>query len=304
MPTNLDSPAGSDRRGAYLLLAAAITIGSFAFTLVKVALRDLSPLSLAAGRVVASAVVFVGFVSLSPGRRRPILPQHRLRVVLCGLGGSAVFHVLFAWGQLRVSVAVSAVVMSTFPAMVAIGEVAFLHHRLRGMQVVGLALTTGGCAVIGLAADGSGGTLIGAAAIAGSTLVWAAVTVATRSIATVYDSWWLNTPGTVLGAVLMIVLVAPRAHEFGDLSLKGWLVVIWLGSASSAFIYYAMARAMTVLSATATSSLSTIVTPASVMVAWFFLGDAPTLWEVLGGTVALAGAVLVSRRPTIDLDDR
>jgi DME family drug/metabolite transporter len=116
-----------------------------------------------------------------------------------------------------------------------------------------------------------------------------------RSIGDRYDSWWLNTPGTVFGALFMLVLDAPHLGEFADLSVKGWLTVIWLGSASSAFIYYALARAMTAISATSATSLSTVVTPTSVLVAWAVLGEVPSWVEVLGGAVVIAGVMLVVR---------
>ena len=297
MPSPSDLPVPATRRTAFLLLGASIAIGSVAFTLVQVALRELSPLSLATGRVVVSALMFSAIVLRSPARRRPIEPGDRLRVFLCGFGGSAVFHLLFNWGQHYVSVAIAAVIMATYPVMTALGEVAFLRHRLRAPQIGGLALTLVGCGAIAAAGGVGEGSkpVIGAVVIALATLTWAAVTVATRSIGDRYDSWWLNTPGTVFGALFMLALDAPHLGEFADLSVKGWLTVIWLGSASSAFIYYSFARAMTAISATTATSLSTVVTPASVMVAWAVLGDAPSWAEVLGGAVVIAGVMLVVR---------
>lgn len=285
-----------------MLLAASIAIGSVSFTLVQVALRELSPLSLAAGRVVVSAMMFTAIVLRSPARRRPIARGDRLRVFLCGFGGSAVFHLLFNWGQHAVSVAIAAVIMATYPVMTAVGEVLFLGHRLRAIQVAGLTLAMGGCAAIAVAGGVGEGTrpVLGAVVIALATLTWAGVTVATRSIGDRYDSWWLNTPGTVAGALFMLVLAAPRLGEFADLSVKGWVTVVWLGSASSAFIYYALARAMTAISATTATSLSTVVTPTSVLVAWAVLGDAPSVIEVLGGAVVIAGVILVVRNATGD----
>ena len=279
-----------------------VAFGSMAFTLVKLALKEISPLNLATGRVVVSALVFTAVILRSPHRRRPIERGDRVRVLLCGFGGSAVFHLLFSWGQLHASVAIASVIMATFPVMVAIGEVAFLHHRLRRPQVAGLALAAAGCAVIGVAGGGShtGSTVTGMLAVMLSTLTWAGVTVATRSIADRYDPWWLNTPGTVMGAVFILIIDIPGLHEFASLSLKAWIAVIWLGSASSAFIYFAMARVMTVISATTTASISTVVTPTSVIVAWAILGNAPGPTEVIGGLVVIAGVVLVTQRATTE----
>ena len=291
------SPPGTSRTAAFALLWATIGVGSVAFTFVTVALRELSPLSLATGRVVSSAALFTLVVLRTPGQRRPILPGDRWKVFVCGFGGSAVFHVLFNAGQQRVSVAIAAVIMSTYPVMTSLGEVLFLGHRLRAPQVVGLVVSLGGSAAIAFGGSLGGGSApaLGAMLIAGSTATWAAVTVITRGLGDRYGAWWLNTPGTVIGAAVMLLVDAPRLHEFADLSLKGWLLVIWLGTASSAFIYYAMARAMTVVSATTATSLSTVVTPTSVLVAWVVLGDPPSWREVIGGAIVLAGVILVVR---------
>ena len=172
----------------------------------------------------------------------------------------------------------------------------FLRHRLVGIQFAGLALSLIGVAVISLkSGDGKASSLIGILAVAAATVVWSAVTVATRSLADRYDPWWLNTPGTMLGAVVMIVIAAPNAHEFGHLSLRSWIFMIWLGAVSSAFIYAALAKAMAVLSATTTASLSTLVTPVGIGVAWVALGERPSVFAVIGTVAVLAGVTMVSR---------
>ncbi len=281
-------------------MAGAIGVGSFAFTLIKVVLRDVSPLTLATGRVVFSALAFVTVVTLQPRRRRPIERADRLRLVACGLGGSAGFHVLFSWGQARVSVAVGAVVLALMPVLVAVAEVLLLGHRLGPRQAVGIGLSLAGVVAVSWGPGARTATsLTGLAAVAGATVVWSAVTVTTRTLADRYDPWWLNTPGTVLGAAVMVVLVLPRAHELGRLSAVGWAEVAWLGAVSSAFIYAALARAMRDLSATTTASLSTLVTPVGVVVAWAGLGERPGLLTVLGSIVAVAGVLLTVRSSAV-----
>ena len=298
MPTATHQIPAASKRSAFILLAATIAIGTVSFTFVKVALRELSAVGLATGRVVSSAALFVIMMACSPQRYRRIERGNRTRVILCGLLGSAGFHLLFVWGQQRVSVAVAAVVMATMPTLVALGEVTFLRHRLTAQHIIGIALCTAGCIAIGMAAGSAGGTsLLGAGAVAMAAIVWAGVTVSTRGIAHLYDAWWLNTPGTLLGAVLVLAIEAPNASEFTSLSLKGWLLVIWLGTASSAFIYFAMTRAMTTLSATTAISLGTIVTPSSMLVAWLILDDAPRVLELVAAAVVIAGVVLVTAEP-------
>ncbi len=291
---------GDGRKGAYLLLLATIAVGSLSYTLVQRGLDELSPMVLATGRVTVSALMFTAIVLARPGLRTPIPRHERWRVLAIGFGGSAVFHLLFNWGQSKVPVAVAAVIMATYPVITSLGEVAFLGYRLRPRQASGVALCTAGCIAIGVAGGlgGAEGSVLGALAVGGAAVAWAAVTLITRDIGEHYDSWWLNTPGTVLGAMFMLAVTAPDLDELGSLSWRGWLVVIWLGSASSAFIYYALARTMKVLSATTTTAISTVVTPLSVLVAWGVRGEVPTLAQVLGGAVVVWGVVLVVLQPS------
>jgi drug/metabolite transporter, DME family len=282
-------------------MAAAIGVGSVSFTLIELVLRELPPTSMAAARVVISAIAFVTIVSAQPRRRRPIEPGDRVRVTLCGLGGSAGFHLLFSAGQDRVTVAVSAVVLGTMPAMVAAGEWLFLRQRLTRAAAVGLLLSLLGIVVISWGAGHDGRTSIsGIVLVGGATIVWAGVTVATRSVADRYDPWWLNTPGTVLGALVMLAIAAPAAHDFGGLSPKVWVMLIWLGAVGSAFVYAALTGAMRVLSATTTASLASLVTPVSMLVAWVVLHETPTASTVIGSVAVVTGVVFVTSGPPTD----
>lgn len=284
-----------ERRVASLLMGLAVVIGSFSFTILKVLLRDLSPVTLAAGRVTFSAAAFVAVVLAQPRRRRPIAPADRVRVLLCGLGGSACFHVLFSWGQGRTSVAVSAVVLGTMPAMVALGDVLVLGHRLARPQLIGIGLSTFGIVVISSGSGGGGTTVGGVLAVGGATVVWAAVTLLVRSLDGRYDEWWVNAPGTVVGAVVMLAIAAPKLGELGSLPATSWLLLVWMGVGSSAFIYAVMARCTVALSATTTASLSTLVTPVSMVVAAVLLSERPGVREALGATAVVGGVLAVSR---------
>ena len=279
------------------LLATNIAIGSVSFTLVALSLEELSPLSLATGRVVVSALTFAAVVLARPQLRRPIARGDRLKVFYCGFAGSVAFHVLFQWGQQRVTVAVAAVTMATYPVLTSLGEVVFLRYRLRAAQAAGVICAVVGCVLIALAGSDAAGavSLLGVLAIAGASVSWAGVTVITRGLGDRYDSWWLNAPGTVVGGFAMLAISAPRLHEFTDLSFQGWLAVVWLGSASSAFIYFSLAKVLTVISATTTTAITSVVTPMSIVVAWAVLGQRPSGVELVGAAVVVAGVVLATR---------
>lgn len=277
-------------------MVAAVAVGSLTLTLVRRALRELSPMTLAAGRVTFSAVAFAAVVAAQPRRRVPVARRDRVRLVAIGLVGSAGFHVPFSWGQARVPVVVGAVVLALMPALVAVAEVALLGHRLRPVQAAGIALAVAGVVAVSWAPGGGPLSWAGVAAVALATVAWAGVTVATRTLAGRYDAWWLNTPGTLVGAVVTTAVAAPALHELGRLSPVDWAQLVWLGAGSSALVYAALARAMRDLPATTTASLSTLTTPLGVLVAWAALGERPGAVALAGCAVVVAGVVLTVRR--------
>lgn len=297
MPEPALMPRSTTRSAAAGLLATNIAIGSVSFTLVSLSLEELSALSLATARVVVSALTFAAVVLARPQLRTPIAKGDRAKVFFCGFAGSVVFHVLFQWGQQRVTVAVAAVTMATYPVLTSLGEVVFLRYRLRRAQAVGVVCAVAGCVLIALASSDTTGavSIAGVLAVAAASVSWAAVTVVTRGFGDRYDSWWLNAPGTIVGGVAMLAISAPRLNEFADLSPKGWVAVVWLGSASSAFIYFSLAKVLTVISATTATAITSVVTPASILVAWGVLDQRPSAFELLGTVVVVIGVVVATR---------
>ncbi len=252
-------------------------------------------MTLAAGRVVFSAACFSAVVLAQPQRRQRVRSEDRLLVWFVGLGGSALFHICFSWGQQRASVASATIVMATMPALAAAGEALFLGHRPSGRNGIGLLLSLLGVVVITQtgASSGSATTIGGLLGIGAASLTWAAVTVAQRRLADRYDPWWLNTPGTIAGAALMILIALPGAGELGRLDALQWWWLFWLGAVSSAFIYGATTVAMRTLPATTVASAGSLVTPLAILVAWVHLGERPSPGGVIGASLVVLGVVLV-----------
>ena len=92
-----------------LLFVAALWGGSFVF--ISIALQDLGPVSIAAWRIFLGAVILLG-VSMVMGQRFSRNPREWLCISLVGLLHSAVPFYLINHGQLSISSAESALLMS------------------------------------------------------------------------------------------------------------------------------------------------------------------------------------------------
>jgi len=221
--------ASNPRAGEYALLGLLALLWGSSYYFAKVALSDISPMTLTACRV-SVAAAFLLVVMRIVGDR---LPRGRRlwRMLLVQACFNSIFSwSILAWGQPHIDVALASVLNSTSPIFVFFITFALTRHetlsagKLMGalLGVSGVALIVGAdiaegvdASVFGCVAALFGAFLYGCAAVYGKrilgptplvtatgTMLWA--TVALAPIALVVDQpWRLEVGGTAAGAALI-----------------------------------------------------------------------------------------------------
>ncbi|MCI3948796.1 MAG: protein of unknown function transrane, partial [Acidimicrobiales bacterium] len=111
-----------------LLLLAFIWGWSFLF--IKVAVEGMPPVAVAGGRIALGAAVLVGVCAASGLR----LPRDRTtwrHLAVAALFGNVLPFTLLAWGEERVTSALTAVLNASTPLFTALAGAALLGERLR-----------------------------------------------------------------------------------------------------------------------------------------------------------------------------
>ena len=110
-----------------------------AYTALKYALSDLDPISLAAIRLIVSAVFIYAYMKLK-GEKLP-KDLHSWRIItIVGLGGMAIPFFLIGWGMQSMTSSVAGVIMAITPILALIFSHFMLHdHRITKKQIVGMA---------------------------------------------------------------------------------------------------------------------------------------------------------------------
>src|SRR5215831_19134450 len=127
-----------------LLLLAFIWGWSFLF--IKVSVEGMSPPTVACARVGLGALVLV---TVLRARRRPMPDARSMwrHFLVAALFGNVIPFTLLAWGEERITSALTAVLNASTPLFTAIIAAIFLKDRLRPKQVVGLLLGFAGVAI-------------------------------------------------------------------------------------------------------------------------------------------------------------
>src|SRR3954447_15801167 len=134
-----------------LLLLSFIWGWSFLF--IKVGVEGLTPSTVAAVRVALGALVLHVFLRA----KHVTMPVDRRvwgHFVVVGLVGSALPFTMLAWGEERISSALTSVLNASTPLFTAVFAATILHDRLRKGQVLGLLVGIVGVGVAaGIGAD-------------------------------------------------------------------------------------------------------------------------------------------------------
>lgn len=281
-----------------LLVLAFIWGWSFLF--IKVAVEGMTPTTVAWVRIALGALVLYGVLHWRGDRLGLDRALARHFVIVATIGSVAPFTML-AWGEQRITSALTAVLNASTPLFTALLAGASGQERLRPLQIAGL-----GCGLAGVAiAAGFGASDLTGSSVAGS--VAAVAAGACYGAAFVYTRRHLvgiaplrAATGQLLAGTLVLAPIAltTSAVDGVDLSWRRVGAIVALGVAGTGLAYVLNYRIIGDLGATKASLVTYIVPVVAVFVGIVVL-DEPFEWRlVLGGLVTVAGiaAVTLGRR--------
>ncbi|MBW3650180.1 MAG: DMT family transporter [Actinobacteria bacterium] len=279
-------------------LALLALIWGWSFLFIKVAVAGMTPTAVAGARITLGALV-MGAILRARGDRLPRQPLMWRHFVVMGLVHSAVPFTLLAWGEERITSALTAVLNASTALFAAALAALLLHERLRRSQLAGLALGFVGVAVAaGLgAADLSGSSLGGAAAaVAASACYGLGFTYARRHLSDVAPL--TAAAGQLLAAT---VLIAPFAimttlrHGI-DLAPHRLVAVAILGVVGTGLAYVLNYQSIAAVGPTRASVVTQLVPVVAVTVGVVFLREPFHLRLLAGGLLTLFGIALLHER--------
>ena len=267
-----------------LLLLSFIWGWSFLF--IKVGVEGLTPSTVAALRVALGATVLHIFLRM----KRISLPTDRRmwgHFLVVGLVGSALPFTMLAWGEERITSALTSVLNASMPLFTAVFAAVMLRDRLRSIQVVGLLI---GIVGIGVAAD------IGASDRPGSSLAGGLAAVLAGACYGLSFTWskrhLMAIPPMVAAAgqlTVATILLAPfeittTAMEGADITWRRIGAMLLLGVVGTGVAYVLNFRIIAELGATRASLVTYIIPIVAVVVGIVLDEPLVATWRAAGSS--------------------
>ncbi len=288
------------RRHAVMLGVLALIWGA-SFMFIKVAVRELDPATLIAGRIGLGAITLALIVPRSVGGRRTLdeLRRHWLVFALVGLVNTALPFWLLSWGETRIDSGLAAILQGAVPifgALIAFGF--FPAQRVTGIRLAGLGVGFVGVALI--VGGRPEGELLGALAVVGMATCYAIGGLITGHRLS-EASPQVVTLGTTMAATLLVVgpgaALAPH-HVPGWKAIGSVVVLAVLGTAVAYLLFFALIQGAGFSRA---ALVTYLVPPIALAYGAIFLGESIGLAAIGGLALILGGVALASGRGRLPL---
>jgi drug/metabolite transporter (DMT)-like permease len=285
----------------YAKVTFSVVVWGASFIATKIALREISPVTVVWLRF-GIGVLILGLANL--GRKQLALPN-RSDVgyfALLGFIGITFHQWLQSTGLVTAQASTTAWIVATTPVFMALLGWSFLRERLDPYQVFGIAIAAigvilvvseGDLASLGVGEFGTPGDIL----ILISAANWAVFSALSRRGLGKYPANWMLLYVMGFGWLFTSVLffAGPGFSEIGQLSLSGWLGILFLGVACSGLAYIFWYDALKAVPASQVGSFLYLEPLVAVIVAALLINE-PVFWvSIIGGGTILLGVWLVNR---------
>jgi len=284
------------------LLAFAIIyfVWGSTYLAIRVGVREVPPLLLAAMRFLVAGLVLYGWM-VAQGERSPSGRQWASVSLLAVLIFVIDYGLLF-WAEQRVPSGLAAVMMATIPVFMALSEIIFLRtQRLTVRLALALLIGIGGVAVLVSRTLNLGGApvdRVGAVALIVASMSWSVASVITRKLP-LPSSKVMSSGAQMLAGGIFLALAAAALGEFrnfhpSSVSRGAWLSLLYLIVAGSIIGFTAYVWLIHHESPTKVGTYAYVNPVVAVLVGYFLGGEGLGLRTILGTLLVLISVVVIT----------
>ena len=279
------------------VVAAAFVWGT-SFTVSKLALRSIPPLSLAWIRFVLASAILLAWLVI---RHEDLRLDRREfgAMMLGGILGYALNHIFENVGLALSTASEISLMMGVFPVLSLVVEGLVYHRRFSRIAVAGIALSVVGVVLIvnprSLIGALEGKRLLGDGLIILSGICWAFYSILVKNLSRNSSASRTAMFQMLFGSIVLLPLVGAFERPVFPVPAEGMWAVIYLAVFCSVGGYslynYGVAR----MASTQAVNILNLVPVFGVLTSWVVLHETVTVMQLAGGAVVLLGVLLSLR---------
>lgn len=273
-------------------LLVMVVIWGANFSVIKYALREFSPVTFNALRLVLATSVFLIAIALIKRDKNPFTRAEWKRVAFLGIVGHLLYQLAFLAGIALTSVSNSALIFGVTPVIVALMSAFAGHERVPALRWFGAALSFAGIVfVVGRNASIGGETFAGDVLVFVGMLCWSIYSVAAQPLLKRHSPLIVTGYSMAIGAALFVLAALPafRTTNWDAISPTSWSLMAASSLLALAFAYMVWYTAVQRIGSSRTAIYSNLTPIVAMTVAAVWLGEPITLVQLAGAALILSG---------------
>lgn len=283
----------------FLIIGMPIFFWAFAFPVIKIGLKELSPINLTIMRLFIVCLAFL-IILISQSKKLSKFQKKDIpSLFLLGFLGVVVYHLALNYGEQYISAGAASLIIATIPLFVVILAVLFLSEIITKNIILGIAFSLSGVIIISIFGNEDISLeikyLSGAFAILLAALVGSGYTVAGKRLLQRYSPLSLTIYAFLIGSIGMIPFISPSLFkEVGQMSPTGWGAVLFLAIFPTVIGYVLWYVALEIKAASEISIYLYFTPILSTIIGYFLLDEKITLLFILGGALVIFGLYIIN----------
>jgi drug/metabolite transporter (DMT)-like permease len=279
------------------LMLSVILFWAVNFSMVKIALRELSPLGFNGIRLLFASVVLVLILVLN-GESLKVDQKTFWKLVILGLIGNTAFQILFIHGIDLTTASNSAIIIAMTPLLIAILSSWLKQERVHPAAWAGILFSFIGFYLVISSRLGtfefSSPNVKGDLLIFGGNLCWAVYTVFSKPLLERMSPLKLTTLTMVVGTVFFLPFSFRDISQipYRTVSLKAWGSLFYSALFALVICYVIWYASVQRVGNTKTAIYDYLIPVFTVIFAYFFIDERITILQAVGAIIIFVGVYL------------
>ncbi|KTD66090.1 transmembrane protein [Legionella spiritensis] len=278
----------------YAALASTLLLWASAFVGIRIGLVDYSPGALALLRFLVASL-FMAIIYVRLPAKKAMSWKTRMALLTIGIGGIGIYNLCLNYGEMTVSAGVASFVIGLIPVITIILSVLLLRERPGPGVWLGIVLGFCGLFLIMAAenayrSQGSGVLMIMVSALMGGIYTFSQKRYLQAYHPVIVTAW------IIWGGTFMLLIFLPDLiREIPHAGKQGTIAAVYMGIFPAALAYVAWSYVIHHWSATNAATFLYAMPVISTVMGYLVLYERPGRLSLIGGFIALAGALVASR---------
>lgn len=268
-----------------------------AYVGIRAGLTGYTPGALALFRyLVASVCMLFIYGRFLPKSARPvnINRQELFFLFILGLLGFTIYNIALNYGEISITAGIASFLISQIPVVITLLAVIFFNDRLTFSGWIGTVVSMTGIFLISIGQDRLFHFDIGVLYILIAVFAGSLYSVFQKPLLRKFHPIQFTAYAIWFGTLALLIYLPSLVHEIVKAPLIATFSAIYLGIFPAAIAYLLWSYIINYLPASKAASYLYIVPPVTTIMGWLLLNEIPRMMAIVGGIIALFGAILVN----------